>query len=166
MSTILGIDQSISCTGVVVVTDGVLDHYETVTTPPMKGIYNKVFRIKSIVDQIVAIIGKYNPEVVYIEEIAFAGQGDAAKDLAGLYYVILVTLDRIGVKYVPVNIKTVKKLATGSGNAKKEDMFEALPDTVKIEFGTFPKTKGRYDLADAYHIAVVGNSIGVDGPKG
>ena len=49
---------------------------------------------------------------------------------------------------------SVKKSATGSGKAKKPDMWKALPDKIQQKFESRYKTisSGKYDIADAYHI--------------
>ena len=48
---------------------------------------------------------------------------------------------------------TVKKNATGSGKATKQEMFDSLPEKVQKMFGSIPKSQGREDLTDAFWIA-------------
>lgn len=155
----IGIDQSISSTGVVVFSDDSMIHHELIQIPPVKGMIEKVRKIKTIAEECVRIVKEHNPEMVYIEEIAYAGMGDAAKDLAGLFYAILVYFEQNGIKYTTVNIKKLKKSATGNGNANKQDMFDSLPDDIKEIFGSVPKTKGRFDLTDAFHMAYNGKHL-------
>lgn len=155
----IGIDQSISSTGVVVFDDEKMIHHELIRFPPVTGIKAKVEKLKDIAEACVTIVQKFSPETVYIEEIAYAGQGDAAKDLAGLFYLILVYFHNNSINYQTVNIKSLKKIATGNGNANKDMMFESLPEDIKPIFGAVPKTKGRYDLTDAYHMSYHGRHL-------
>jgi len=49
---------------------------------------------------------------------------------------------------------TLKKFATGNGNAKKEAMFDALPSETKQVFEEKTlKSKGRFDVTDAYWLS-------------
>jgi Holliday junction resolvasome RuvABC endonuclease subunit len=154
----IGIDQSISSSGVVVMDDGVMIHHELVRLPPVKGFREKVVKMQSIADALVSIAREYKADEVYIEELAYAATGDAAKDLAGLFAIILRTFlfDLPEVSVNLVNPKWLKKIATKNGNAKKEMMFDALPEHIQGIFGEYPKTKGRFDLTDAYFIAYYG----------
>tara|TARA_Y100000593_G_scaffold93898_1_gene190484 strand:+ start:7732 stop:8220 length:489 start_codon:yes stop_codon:yes gene_type:complete len=156
----IGIDQSISSSGVVVMDDGIMIHHELVRLPPVKGFREKVVKMQSIGDILVSIARKFKAEEVYIEELAYAATGDAAKDLAGLFAIIIRTFlfELPNTSVYLVNPKWLKKIATDNGNAKKEMMFDALPTDIQEIFLEYPKTKGRFDLTDAYHIAYHGPS--------
>ncbi|MGY2463238.1 hypothetical protein [Vreelandella sulfidaeris] len=47
----------------------------------------------------------------------------------------------------------LKKAATTSGRADKQMMLDAVPADDREQLSKIGKTKGRYDLADAYHLA-------------
>lgn len=106
------------------------------------------------------------PLHVCMEGLGFGSTGDAARSLAGLQFLLIdgfktAINDEFTVKFVDsfVDIATpttVKKFATGSGKATKDEMFDALPKTVKDKFLKIPKTKGRYDLTDAYWLSQYG----------
>ena len=49
----------------------------------------------------------------------------------------------------------LKKAATRSGRADKQQMLEAVPEDDREQLSKYGKTKGRYDLADAYHLACI-----------
>lgn len=106
---------------------------------------------------------------VCIEGIAASASGDATRGLAGLQFLIMSKFldeqeddfmelkEPFAIDVVPPT--TVKKFATDNGRADKEDVFEALPSEVKEKFSEYPKTKGRYDLADAYWISMYGHKV-------
>jgi Holliday junction resolvasome RuvABC endonuclease subunit len=112
-----------------------------------------------IAKHLVEICFKTMPDRIGIEGLAFGIQrGNVTRDLAGLLFVIMVVLRNAGYKnkieIVPP--KSVKLFACKSGNAKKEQMYEVLPQNVKdcIADKGYKKTTGRYDASDAYWIAM------------
>lgn len=157
MAIVIGIDQSYNSTGVCVMDSdrNVLELF-TIKTPASVG---DVFaRATSLANQIAPLVGKYMPIGIGLEGLAFAMMGDATRDLAGLQFTIVNKL-RYEYSYDSIVIptpNTVKKLATGSGKAKKEALYEALPEDVRklIEAKNYRKTTGMYDVTDAYWIAV------------
>lgn len=106
---------------------------------------------------------------VCIEGVANGASGDATRGLAGLQFLIMSKFldeqeddfmemkEPFAIDVVPPT--TVKKFATDNGRADKDEVFESLPDEVKARFAEYPKTKGRYDLADAYWIAMYGHKV-------
>lgn len=153
---ILAIDQSYTSSGIVILEDGEMTHFELFTTDPTKDIFSRAWEVATHINSMV--LGR-NPDHIVMEGLAFSKFGNATRDLAGLQFVI-VTLLRFVTKYnviiIPPN--TVKKVATGSGKAKKEQLLEALPIAVKERFvaAGAKKTKGLYDLSDAYWIGQSG----------
>lgn len=92
-----------------------------------------------------------------MEGLSFGSMTNATRDLAKLQGIIeKEVFDRVGLVCEIVAPTSLKKFATGSGRAKKEEMFEALPEEISILFSEVPKTKGRFDLTDAYFLARFG----------
>ena len=157
MSIVIGIDQSYTSTGICVLnSDKQILELSTLTAAISVG---DIFaRANHIADEVCKLVEKYSPIGVGIEGLAYAMTGDATRDLAGLLFVIVNKLrythkfDKI--TSVPPN--TLKKMATGKGNAKKEMLYTALPEDVKklIEAKNYRKTTGMYDVTDAYWIAI------------
>lgn len=119
----------------------------------------KYQRAEYIANELLKVVQKYEPEGVVIEQIAFGGIGNAAKDLAGLLYTIIVCLKRGFFKdyhyAVFVTPTAAKKVHTGNGKASKKDMLDAVPkDVLELLSSRYKKTKGLYDLADAYAFKV------------
>ena len=154
---ILGIDQSMSCSGLVILKDDteMLYHGVIKTSKEAGSIFK---RFNTISSEIIDLIIKYNVDTIKIEGIPFGRiPGNASRDLAGLKAVIICNiLDQQGKECIIIPPKAVKKFATDNGNAKKPEMLEAVPELHRVEFvnSGYKKTTGIYDLADAYFIGM------------
>lgn len=157
---IMGIDQSFTSTGVVVMDNKkdvvVMDVIATSkTTDDKKEIF---WRARSIVSSVLDTISSNNVGFVAIEQLAYGSVGDATRNLAGLQFMIINMLIDRDIPFITVPPTSLKKYATSKGNCGKQEMVDSLPHGIKEEIEKYPKTKGRYDLADAYWLA----SKGVD----
>lgn len=151
----LGIDQSYTNSGLVLINDqelDIIDLYKSDATT------DKPARAWEIAQHIGNIIAVNKPDVVAMEGLAFGMRGDATRDLAGLQFVIACILRyEHDTEVSIVSPRTVKKVATGNGKAGKMELFEALPATVQTAFNDTgaKKTTGLLDLTDAYWIAKI-----------
>jgi len=148
---ILAIDQSYRSCGIVVFEDGDMIHYEKFVTNKDDDIYDRADQLASHIKELTL---KYNPDVVALEGLSFGSVGNVTRDLGGLLFLIVVTLRKVGKEVIIIPPNTVKKKATGKGNAKKNLVMEALPDDIREKFLKLgvKKTTGLGDLADAYWI--------------
>lgn len=160
MTYFLGIDQSFTSCGVVVL-DEKATLVEKATIRSLKDGSTDIFdRAWEIADTISTnFINSYAPEVIGLEGLAFSKFGDATRDLAGLQFTIINYLRHIN-SYTKENLLIVspnelKKFATTKGNAKKQEMVDSLPQNVLESFqeANYKKTTGLYDVTDAYWIA-------------
>ena len=157
----IGIDQSFSCTGLVVSDGGEVVFYERIfcegknETPLIT-----VRRAQEIASKLMDRVHEYSAKLVVIEGLSFGSVTNATRDLAMLQSLII---DRImqcpDVEIRVVAPTTLKKFATGKGNSKKDQMFDALPETVKNLFINVPKTKGIFDLTYAYFLSMYGVDV-------
>lgn len=157
---VLSIDQSYTCSGIVVLNDGDMEHCEVFKTKKpedakdMKQTYHRAFLVS---ERIVKLAEEYKPDLISIEGLAFGMRGNATRDLAGLQFVIVVELiERYEYDVEVLSPLTVKKFATGSGKAKKIEMIEKLPESILKKFLDLgvKKTTGLGDLADAFWIGM------------
>lgn len=88
-----------------------------------------------------------------IEGLSYASVGQATRTLAGLHYVVVDRFIRASIVVAVIAPTALKKAATGSGRADKQQLLEAVPENDREQLLKFGKTKGRFDLADAYHLA-------------
>jgi Holliday junction resolvasome RuvABC endonuclease subunit len=159
----MGIDQSLSNTGITILKKEInivkiLDSFSinTKNEGPVEE------RIYFIVNKIEEYIYKYKVGFVCIEDLAFNSNTNSSKILAGLFFSILNMFIRNNVSYRVVNIKTLKKFATGYGNASKEDMFCSLGKDLQNKLFEFSKIKNKKrfeDIVDSYFLSLYGLSL-------
>lgn len=110
----------------------------------------KTINIYNIGLQIETLIEKYDPDVINMEGVAYSSNGSVV-DLAGLNYIIRALAKKHNKNINIVSPTSVKKFATGNGQAEKDIMIDAWKrldkninniNDLKID-----------DLADAYFIA-------------
>ena len=150
----MGIDQSLSCSGIVLFLDDDMIHHKTYKTSKDDGSLFK--RCAMISKEIDTMLRQYAVTSVNIEGLSFGmSRGNVTRDLAALQGVIITSIlsnHDIVCKIIPP--KSVKKFATDNGKATKAEMIESLPDDIleKFKASGHKKTTGLADLADAYWI--------------
>lgn len=152
----LGIDQSYTCTGYVLVDEsGAVYKFGTFKTNKENDIYARALELAEFIKKLV----KENAiKDVRIEGLAFGIRGDATRDLAGLQFTVITALrsahPEVTVKVIAPT--SLKKFATGTGKSDKAAMMTAVPADVMEQFVTakFKKSSGLCDLSDAYWLAV------------
>lgn len=151
---VMGIDQSFTSSGIVLINEheAVIETFR-ITSNKENDIFARAY---GIANEISSIVGRFNPDIIGLEGLAFSKFGDATRDLAGLQFVIVTRL-RYTHKYdnlVVVTPNALKKYATAKGGANKNDMVDALPPNVLESFKqSYKKTSGLYDITDGYWIA-------------
>lgn len=150
---IIGIDQSFTCSGLVVFEDEKIIEFNAIKSNKEDDKFN---RAVFIIDEIFKLYDKHKPDIMRVEGLAFGTSGNATRDLAGLLFSIIThgIKNYTNFNYEIVSPKQVKRFATGSGKATKTQMIEALPEDVRMLFENenYKKTTGLADLADAYFI--------------
>lgn len=132
--------------------DGSVHFFDTIKT-----VGEDIFlRARQVAQELETIVNQqHNLQTIGIEGLAFSKFGNATRDLAGLQFVIMNTLrHELGQDVKIVSPNALKKFATGSGKAKKQEMVDFLPQHVLDLFKQqYKKSNGLYDVADAYWIA-------------
>jgi crossover junction endodeoxyribonuclease RuvC len=118
---ILGIDQSYTSSGIVLLEEEELvSGHKFVANKEI----NRFGQAYEIATHIANIVDEFQPDVIAIEGLAFGMRGNVTRDLGGLQFVIIAHLQEVMKREVDIIAPTsVKKFATGSGKAKKEDMI-------------------------------------------
>lgn len=149
---VLAIDQSFTSCGMVILEDGEVLYAEKFVSNKDTDMFARAWEVS---DRILEVERKYKVDFVAIEELAFNAIGNQTRNLAGLQYTIVTRLRYVEKKDIRVIQPTkVKKIATGKGRAKKEELLDALPQKALNYFLSLgvKKTTGLTDLCDAYWI--------------
>jgi Holliday junction resolvasome RuvABC endonuclease subunit len=104
------------------------------------------------------MIEEHRPGSVCIESLAYRMSSNNGRQLAGLFFMLLTLFLEMGVKHFVVNPKTLKKFATGKGNATKEEMLNSL-DSLLVEdieeiCGLKSSSKKFEDIVDSFWLSM------------
>lgn len=152
---VMGVDQSLTCTGICIMRDGNVLHTEAIRTKKgEEDIYKDVFnRGKEIALHIQKLCRTWDVDHVQFEGLALGASGSATRNLAMLLGIIIAVLWEEP-SMVPPN--TLKKYATGKGNADKRAMLKAIEPVnpeLWAHLDALPIAHGKYDIADAFWLA-------------
>ena len=156
MSLTLGVDQSYTSSGYCIIdAEQNIIEFGRLKSDTTKDVYERALETAK---KICELIEKHSLKKVNLEGLAFGIMGNATRDLAGLLFTIINLIKyKIGedVEVTVIAPTSVKKLATGSGKAKKKDMVESLPKDVleKFKQSGLKITTGLTDVTDAYWIS-------------
>jgi crossover junction endodeoxyribonuclease RuvC len=148
----IGIDPSLTSTGLAVIVDGELVEHLSVPTSPKDG--PNVYRISKIQHEIQKLLKKYQDQepVIAVEGYAFAFHKSQAFTLGEVGGVVRNTLYNAGWSYYDVPPTNLKKYATGKGNSSKDKVVEEAQNL-------FEKTFDTDDEADAAFLAKMAKSL-------
>ena len=147
---ILGIDPGLAIVGwgIIEAVKGQMRPlaYGAITTPAHTDIEK---RLLMIADDMEALIKKYNPEEMAIEELFFNTNTTTGIAVAEARGVILCTAHRLGVKISEYTPLQVKQAVVGYGKAEKHQVISMVTSILKL-----PKPPKPDDTADAIAIAI------------
>ncbi len=130
-STSMGIDQSLTHTGVIVLREGKVVQSLTMT-PKLKG----VLRLRQIRDNLVSLASIHGVTHVAMEGVSHGSKWGVA-DAGGLYWIIRMAFFEINRPVLTVAPQTLKKWVTGKGGGEKSEMMRSAcrkwPDTCKMD---------------------------------
>lgn len=150
----MGVDQSFSNTGIVVMKKENIVFATSISTNSKEFLED---RITKITDCIIDNINEYNVKHVNIEGLSFSSSQASGRQLAGLFFYIIIILKQNNITYSIIPPSSLKMFATGSGKAKKDDMLNHL-DNKSIEileqFTKIKHTAKKFeDIVDAYYLS-------------
>lgn len=143
---ILGIDQSLTETGVTILSQKEI-LYKGLVKSKRKGIK----RLLDIKNQLMDINREYKPDYVVMEGYGFMTKGRAF-ELGELGGVIKVMFTEIGKEPIIIHPSHLKKYITGKGNADKSVMLVNIYKKYNIEFDN-------HNIADSFGLGKMGQSI-------
>jgi len=150
----MGIDLSLTGTGLVVIKDGKIVEQQLIKSKPVgnKPI-DELARIRKIVEQIRETVDKYRPDVAVIENLAFMARNTTAlTQLAGLNYFCRAMLKDYGVPFYLCAPTTLKRFATGKGNCPKDNIMMEV-------YKRWHVTITNNNLADGFILSKIGQAL-------
>ncbi|CAB4161977.1 RuvC Holliday junction resolvasome, endonuclease subunit [uncultured Caudovirales phage] len=146
----VGLDLSLSCTGVAVIDDeGILVTTAAIKTKACNGVRGRVGRYDQLSKQIVSIINSYSPCDVLIEGYSFGSKGRGQIDRAESGGVIRhqIITQCPGVRMIDeIAPLSLQKEVTGYGGGKGKEKKKAMKDAVEEVYGELGyKTSDQYD---------------------
>ena len=155
MTSIMGIDLSLTGTGVVVVDEESINASKLIKSKPSaeRTTLDEIERLLRIKADIIQLIDQHKPKLVLIEGLAFMAKNTTALvQLAGLNYMIREYLAIRKIPFVIVAPTTLKKFIIGKGVGQKDLM---LLETYKKYGVSFIDD----NLCDAFALATVGVAL-------
>ena len=159
MSLIIGIDPSLTSTGIVVLRGNKVELAVTTKNKPELG---TIDRVRLIYERIVDIQENLSdgekwqaPDLIVIEGFSYGSKGRSVFDIAYLGWRIREELERLrtedNIPWLEVPPSQLKKFATGQGNANKEIILQQVYKRWGVEFSD-------NNQADAYVLAQIGRA--------
>jgi Holliday junction resolvasome RuvABC endonuclease subunit len=152
---VVGIDLSLTQTGLAVITDGGLAETRTVKTTGKiaDSLEQRKVRIFDIVNQIGGFVDRWLPDLAVIEAPSFGSNYGSAHDRAGLWWGTVEMLMRHHIPVAQISPKQRAKYATGNGNADKK----LVHGNVILTYGSADNPIKTNDEADATILAAMGS---------
>jgi crossover junction endodeoxyribonuclease RuvC len=124
MNTIIAIDPSLTSTGVVVLRNSEVLAKAVIETDPTKGAQAEMKRLNFIIDRIFELVAKWHDKemIGVMEAPAFSYSNQGTNALIGLNYLIRDRFLDWKITLIIAAPTTLKKYASGKGNAKKDQM--------------------------------------------
>lgn len=155
----MGVDQSLTGTGITVFANGE-EYYYLIDTSRTKGTKAPTIdytrRLMQLQDEVRNLIKKHKITHLCMEGMAFGAKGQAIFDIGGLSHMFRAMYIREGIKFIIAPPKTIKKYFTGTGNADKLAMIEECMNRgANITFFKTIKKQRVFDdnVADSYALA-------------
>lgn len=122
MTTVVGVDLSLTATGVAVIRDGLVHEVRTVASKGKRGdsLAVRDGRLTRIASEIGNLCEDVRADLVLLEGPSFGSHGGSQWDRAGLWWETVMCLRRaVGVPVGQAAPTVVKKFASGRGNGDK-----------------------------------------------
>ncbi len=148
MKRVVGLDLSLTATGIVALNEGEIVKQNVISYPKLKGWK----RMNLIVGDITEFLEEVNPELVCVEGYAFGAKFNREKlgELGGIIRFNCLYLGCIS--YIDISPPSLKKFATGKGNCKKEIVMMKVLKEYNIEFEN-------NNLCDAFVLAKIADAL-------
>ncbi|SHT85380.1 Uncharacterised protein [Mycobacteroides abscessus subsp. bolletii] len=162
MAIAVGIDPSLTSTGVAVLVDGRPAHYGRYGRDGHNGATyhsrnNRIRQLRTDVWKAGNVAGR--PDVVVLEEHPYMLSSPGTFDRSGLWHLIFEAFDARGIPIVVVGNTVGKSWVTGAGHASKLDVIDVIDewfDLLPKPLSSWRKKDNPDDVADAFGYATMG----------
>lgn len=126
MTRIVGVDLSLTSTGIAAIVDGEPHWMVTLVSKGHRGdsVPQRAQRLKTIADEVWGQV--YDADLTVIEGPSFSSNGAGTWDRAGLWWLVMNQLQAEGQRVAIAPPTVVKKFAAGKGNADKSAVAAGL----------------------------------------
>ena len=151
---VLGIDLSLTCTGLAIADQGRVLGTATIKSTGTRGdtLAQREHRIFEIVSAVKGAIAREQPYMAVIEAPSFGSRHGSAHDRSGLWWAVVHALFDRNVFIAQVTPKQRAKYGTGNGNSEKKEVHAA----VKKNYAREDLPIKTNDEADAVLLAAMG----------
>jgi Holliday junction resolvasome RuvABC endonuclease subunit len=151
---VMGLDLSLSGTGLIVLEDGKLLEQKLIKSKPFgEKPVDELRRLNYIAGEIDLYLVRHAPSLVAIEGLAFGiTKTTSIMQLAGLNYLVRRMLHAYGFEFVLVAPSTLKKFITGKGSGPKDIMMLESYKRYGVSFGD-------NNLADGFGLAQMAHEL-------
>lgn len=139
---VVGLDLSLTSTGVAIA-DEATNHSAYTLRPKARGHERLAYLVRQV------MVEASDADLVVVEGPSYGSKGSAFHQLAGLWWLITQELWDESIPYAQIPPPTLKKFATGAGNANKDAVLLATARR-------FPSFSGDNNAADALWLAAAG----------
>ncbi len=160
MSLIMGIDPSLTSTGIIVLRDSNVELAETTKNRPELGTLERVKAIRTVIDDIINYLATkeeewQSPDLIVIEGFSYGSKGQKLFEIAYLGWRIREDLESLkalyGIPWIEASPSQLKKFATGKGEGDKAIILQQVYKRWGIEFKD-------NNQADAFVLAKIGEA--------
>lgn len=154
MSAVLGIDLSLTQTGMAVARNGTIEWTGTHKTVGKRDddLQARTQRLRDIRNRVEAAVMRYNPVLAVLEAPSFGSVHGSAHDRSGLWWLVADMLFLRSVPTAQVAPTARAKYGTGKGNAAKEQVHAAI----QTNYGRDDLPVRTNDEADALILSAMG----------
>ncbi|QOC56074.1 RuvC-like resolvase [Gordonia phage Clown] len=156
MTTVIGLDLSLTSTGYAAIAYNPTDGSHTVelrtftSTPRGRTLADRHTRLRN--NRTAIVNACRGADLVCVESPAFGARGANIHDLNGNWWLIVAGLHHIGVPVAEVNVATVKKFACDKGNGGKADVAAGI---ARMWPGAHPHGDNEFDALSLASIALI-----------
>lgn len=151
MSTVVGLDLSLTGTGIAVLKNDKLIHSGVIKSKPLGDTpTHEIKRLQGIVNEIADMISALKVDLIVIEGLAFmAHQTTAIMQLAGLNYMVRAMAMASNIPFAICAPMTLKKFICEKGNMHKEQVLLEV-------YKQYGESMLDNNVADAFVLAKIG----------